>query len=441
MNLGRLLFFLAAAIIGCTATSEPLPFWYGYAGAEGNGVAQGAVDPGTGEFVEHVALFATPPSRPPDKLRLSESGSLLGISLLGKNTGSFALFPLDRSDVVPAFLALGFEPDEFRAAGEDFLLGGSKGNLVLIDGNEARVRSRWSSRDSLEPSGHKPEDILVWAEEGKALLSFQKDSRSGKHRGSRLVWIDLPDLDRWVDLELPRSRPDLHIDRSRKEQGPNPEVVRIDPANNLLLATLDLYGALWTADLGTSLEGRWVDGEMTPTAADGSWGWTFPDRVGEFVFGGVRHYLVVNAAVDGGYAVFRSPDRKMVGHMESAAGAEEPVFFPAVNRVATVVSGKAKGRGEDALTKVFLPEPALHLFRLDEWEGTGPIPMDVFPLPGPGNRIIRPSEESFFAIVAVEGDPDTGSAPSILTVDLRDGSILDQTDALGSVSRLLGAEL
>ena len=429
------LFLWVALILPTGLRSAETTVFYGYTGDSGGGVAAVGIDPANGSFADQRSLFEVPSSLVPDKVRLSGDGSILGVSLVGRGRDAYAVYDLG-SEGPPKRIALGFEPDEHRAFGDSFLVGGAKGHLVMIDGRTGAITARWNSRDSLDPAGHKVEDILVWDEIGKAALSFQKDSSSGKYLGSRLVWMDLPDLDQWVDLPLPRSRADLHMEGTLKEKGPNPEVVRIEPAGDALLLTLDLYGALWIADLEASLEGEWRNTSMVPTAPDGSWGRTFPDRVGRFLFRGEVHYLVINSGADLGYGVFRLRDRRFVGFQEGATAAEEPIYFPESGRIATVVSGKVKARGNGGLDKHYAPEPLLRIFRIDEWTGEGPLPETTVDLPGPGARIIAAAPDSRFAVVAVDADEATGSPPSLLTVDVGTGEIQDRIEALGRVTRL-----
>ncbi len=438
-----LVFLCLALVLTAGRLASETTVFYGYTDGTAGGVAAVAVDPADGSFGEHRSLFEVRARQHPDKIRRSADGSVLGVSLVGGDD-AYALYDLG-TDGPAKMIPLGFEPDEHRAFGDSFVLGGSKGHVVVINGRTGEITARWNSRDSLRPAGHKVEDIQVWEEVGKAALSFQKDSRSGKYLGSRLVWMDLPDLEEWVDVPLPRSRPDLHMEGTRKEKGPNPEVVRIEPEEDVLLLTLDLYGALWIADLEASLEGDWRNTSMVPTAPDGSWGHTFPDRVGRFLFRGEPHYLVINSGPDTGYGVFRLRDRSFVGFQEGEVAAASPVYFPDAARIATVVSGKVKARGDGGLDKHFAPEPILRIFRIDEWKGEGPLPETTVDLPGPAGRIIALAPDgggtaaavsSPVAVVAVDADEASGHPASILTVEVTTGEILDSIEARGRVTRL-----
>ncbi len=401
------------------------------------GIALAKVDPSTGEFKETRILFDIAGPSYPDKIRLSASGKFLGATLLGED-GGYVIHTIG-SDAPPKWIHLGFEPDEHRPFGDSFVIGGSKGNLVMIDGDSARITNHWNSRLKLDPTGHRVEDIRIWPEIGKAALSFQKDSSKGKHLGSRFVWIDLPNFDQWIDLPLPRTRPDLHITGNLKEAGPNPEVIKIEPSENTLVLTLDLYGALWIADLDASLEGKWQNETSIPTAPDTSWGNTFPDRVGRFVHGGKIHYLVINSGEGSGYGIFRLHDRRFVGFQDGTTGAEEPIYFPDFARLATVVSGKIKVRGAGELNKFFEPSPILRIFRIDEWKGEGPIPETMIDLPGYGTRIVALSPHSPVAVLAVDHEGYSASPASLMSINVDTGEILDQIESPGRITCLSSA--
>ncbi|MGF1530452.1 MAG: hypothetical protein ACFCU4_03725 [Puniceicoccaceae bacterium] len=411
------------------------PFFYAYVGDAVSGLGAIEVDAETGKFSGHRSLAEFPVSLVPDKIRLSKGGMVVGVSLQGGKDGAYAIHNLETGENLK-LLALDFEPVEHRGFGDSFLVAGSKGHLVVIDATTGRVRASWNARESLQPSGHKVEDIQISRDGSKAALSFQKDSSSGKHLGSRLVWIDLPKLDHWVDLEIPRSRPDLHMEGTLKEVGPNPEVIRLEEESNTILMTLDLYGALWLADLNASLEGKWRNTTMVPTAQDRGWGNSFPDRLGRFTHNGEGYYLVINAGDDTGFGIFRLRDRSFVGFQDSLVGAEEPIYFPKSERIATAVSGKVKVRGEGGLNKFYEPDYLMRIFHIDEWNGEGPLPETEVGLPGVASRIVGLFGERSIALLAVDGEGHGGTSWALVTVDVETGEILDKIETLGMVTRL-----
>lgn len=234
------------------------------------------------------------------------------------------------------------------------LLSTDEGLFYGIDLLTGNTQGIWDAHDKLSPPGNKGEDISLIPEKDLAVLTFQKDSGSGKKKGCRIVVCSLDKFFPFMrvpspvfyDLRLSRNHPELHIPGANKEQGPNPEVPIFFSKENRLAVTCDLYGTVLLMDLNAALQGKIENTITIPTALDGSLGRAFPDRALGFTISKEdeqRDYLFVgNAAKDGGMVIVDVKDEKIVDQFPSEAGVEIPVYLPLSNTLVTTVSGKVK---------------------------------------------------------------------------------------------------
>ena len=340
---------------------------YSFRDREGGGLAVLSIDPHTGALREHRRTWHGESFDRARKFALLDDGSMALLTDSRDRRGNLALIALAGEQAGQArILDFPSEPDEVRAVPGGFLIGGASGNLLRVDAATASVGPRWSSRDRLRPSGHKPEDIAILAGGERALLSLQKDSSSGKHRGSRLVTVRLPTLEVEADLHLPRDRPDLHIEGNRKEQGPNPEVLVLSPATNTLLVTLDLYGALLLTDLDAALTGRLANERVFSADPQGRFGVAFPDRVVHLPAAAGRGevVLVANAGEDGGVVAVDLATRRRLAAVETPPGLDTLTHLRALDAVAAASAGKLKVRIDGEVEKTSRPGRSLWLFPL-----------------------------------------------------------------------------
>jgi hypothetical protein len=295
------------------------------------------------------------------------------------------------SDVCPA-------PKRVFLAGED-------GLFVWLDPNSGETTNEWNARKSLDPPGHKGESVVWYEPKSLALASFQKDGKKGR-QGSRVLVFDPRTSAPLHDLRLPRDRPDLHIEGSEKEQGPNPELIFTSERSNTLLITLDLYGALAFADLDAALEGKLENYETLSTAMDESWGSAFPDRALLFERGGKDWILISNASAEGGLVLFDVAERKRLAAFPAPAGAEHPVELRRAGLVATVVSGKAKARAEEGkLSKEIGARPLLLLIDIKALDEGGEPVMREVPLEEicTGIRVVTGPDKEWLLLAGADG--------------------------------------
>lgn len=327
-------------------------FFYCY-GADQAGVAAVEVNERNGSMSSQVTMEEALQVPNPKKLAVSSDGRELVVT--SDANPKVAVLRVDRGIQPVSTLEVNEATSDVRAWADKALLAAEHGAFYEIDLKTGEFTKTWNARDGLKPSGHKGENILLLPDKGIALVSFQKDSKKGKHFGNRVVALGLTDLAPKWDLQLPRDRPELHLQGNLKEQGPSPEVVLVAPKSDTLVLTLDLYGALAFAKLSSALSGKLEGLQYVPTSADGSWGKAFPDRARIFEAGGKEFVLVSNASQNGGLTLFDVAARKMIQKFPVSAGCETPVLLEKSGKLVTAVSGKIKTREEAKVEKDSLP--------------------------------------------------------------------------------------
>lgn len=298
------------------------------------------------------------------KLAITDSGKTVAIASFVAGDPTLVLHSTDGTGE-PRIVALEREVEELRAFGENIFINGDSGRFFIVDTESASITHTWNARQGLQPPGHKGEDVRLLPDENLAFVSFQKDHQEGERRGSRLVILDLEKLEALHDLQLPRDRPDLHIDGNNREQGPNPELIFLSPQTNTIALSLDLYGAVAFADYDAALRGQWTNLEYKSTSHNGEWGVAFPDRGVQFVVGDQSLLLISNASEDGGMILFDMATREILKKFEVPAGTDHPAFLKPNRVAATVLSGKAKAREDSGLSNVVTPGSAIYLFSME----------------------------------------------------------------------------
>lgn len=329
-----------------------------------------------------TVLFRHPAFAAAAKLRVSGEGRHAVLSAEAAGRENLAL--IDPHSGHARLLALDFTPEEHRLAGGRAYVGGTDGKLAVVELSTGAIVRNWDSRRALSPPGHKPEDLLVLEDEGRLLVTHQKDGKKGRE-GNRVAVLRLFDLSLVGDLRLPRDHPELHL--SEKEAGPSPEVVCIDRHTNTLLFTLDLYGALAFADLAAALEGRLENYLVLPTSGDGASRRVFPDRMAVGRVGGRSLAIVSNASDDGGLAVFDVAARRRVAFFGIEAGCAEPVAVNGGRTFATIVSGKRKRIAGDVIESRSTPGSDLLLLDLARAANGDPAALSRTPLGGPAAQV------------------------------------------------------
>lgn len=419
-------FFLLIASLTHAATEV----YYSFVDGDEGGLAVVRFDSASSKVVEHLEVFRSAEATDAKKVAATQDGrySIL-VAVREDEKNAYITGPDGNTRV----LDLANETDEVRISGTRALVGANQGMLHLLDLPAAKTLHTWDFRQLLNPSGRKPEDIAVVDGGRRAWLSFQKDSRGGKHLGSRLVLINLENLAVEQDIQLPRNRPELHYDlpRDRRERGPSPEVLVVSPVTNTLFVTLDLYGAVAMMDLDAAERGEMRNWVYLPTSLDESWGTAFPDRVGRFTWQGREMVLVANAGEEGGALVVDLAKRRIVQRLPVRHGLTTLSFLPEHGLMVAGVEGKVKRRGPEGLEKEDFPGRELPVFRLTD-DAEAPLTFEMVPFPGHVYQVVAiPHEERPLTLISFgEEAPNTW-----LLYDINASEVLQEIPAKGSIIR------
>ena len=354
--------------------ADPTPLYYSFTTDAGGGIGRLLADPANGEIRAHDRVFADARARSAKKVFASASGRFLALQLEEVE---------DRENLVvvdlqgePRWHDFTGRVDHIEFFGEKLYAGTTAGALHRVDPASGSVEATWNFRRLLDPSGRRPENFIFDESTGALWVSFQKDSRGQRHRGSRIVGIDLQSDAVFADLQLPRDRPELHYDPEvdGRESGPNPEVLHVSPRNNLLFVTLDLYGSLGMMDLDAARAGELKNWTTLSTALDQTMGGAFPDRVGAFDADGREYLLVANASDPGGAVVLDLKSRQIVQRLSVPGGLTTLKHLPKAGVIASGVSGKIKFRGPEGLDRRHEPLKTWFLFEImDGADGAEPL--------------------------------------------------------------------
>lgn len=412
--------------------------YYSFEG-EVAGVARVEIDPLTGAIVAHEAVFADEYLERPRKMAMTADGLYIALTCDTRSAPNFIIAGQGTTAGMAHRLTLPERPDEVRAFGQRFLVGGNDGYVWVVDAESGAVLHEWNSRRDLIPSGRQPEDIHILPDGNTAIVSFQKDSRSGRHLGSRLVVFNLqPEFGFRFDLQLPRNRPDLHYDPevNKREQGPGPEVIFTSPRFNTGVVTLDLYGAVAVFDLDAALErGIYENLEYLPTAADGSWGDTYPDRGLHFEWNGREYIVIFNVGPAAGAAMFDVQARAFIEHYPTGTGLEYPVLLGDAELLIGTPIGKRKDRGSEGLDKWFEPGRDLYIWDLSELTPEGGARLERVPMPEHIFRVAAPAPDTSPLVVLFTGPEE--EPERIVVFDAVERRPRATAPALGTVQRLL----
>jgi hypothetical protein len=421
---------LALAVLATADPAHAVVFYYTH-GTENGGLARIAIQDQTGEWQGHQSIQG-PALDQPKKLTVTKDGSHAVVTSDASERAWF--YQLGSTPKFLSELPLGGETSDVALIQDKLMLCASQGFFYWIDPRLPRIEKTWNSEEALSPSGRKGEDILYLPEQEVALVSFQKDSKKGKHLGSRLIVFDPKQFIVRHDLPLPRNHPELHLASDLREQGPNPELIFAAKKSNTVVLTLDLYGALAFADLDAALKGEWKNLEYVQTSLDGAWGTAFPDRGLLFDAGGKEYLLISNASDHGGIVLFDVAARKITQTFPCQAGAELPVWLPAAKKAVTVISGKVKARGDTSLSnEIAGTGNDLLVFDLAPLETGGEVKLERIPFEGKLNRVQSVSEGTTQTLLLACGEE---GAQEWLVYDLATRRIKHREAAKGVISRL-----
>lgn len=343
--------------------AQPRPLYYSFQTDGGGGIARIVADPETGEVREHTRVFQDARAAAIRKVAVSQDGRFVAANLEDVD---------DKENLVVVNLETGEATfhdfrrnvdhvDMFR---DRLYIGVTDGTLHRMNPATGALEASWNFRRILDPSGRRPESFHFDTHTETVWVSFQKDSDSQNHRGSRIVGLDMKTDNVIADLQLPRDKPELHYDPAvrGREAGPSPEVLHVSAAHNLLFVTLDLYGGLGFADLDAARRGELKNWTVLSTAPDGSWGTAFPDRVGRFTRRDREYLIVANASRPGGAVIVDLERRDIIQRLDVPGGLTTLHYLPVADLIVSGAPGKIKSRGPTRLESVFEPPLAWHIF-------------------------------------------------------------------------------
>jgi len=410
-----LLLFAACSLHAATA-------YFSFAAGDGGGAAVLSLDGSTGKIYDIQVLGGVTTFVDAKKLAVTGNGKFL--ILTSDEHQQVNVHRLETPDAAPQVFSLAAATEDVTPAGETFFLTLSRGRFNILDPARGNITWTWNARNELNPPGHKGESAIILAGGHTALASFQKDSET--RRGSRIVVFDLQRTRFLHDIQLPRDRPQLHIDGNPKEQGPNPELLFAATASNTLVYSMDLYGGLGFMDLDAALQGRMENHSRISTALDGSWGTAFPDRGTLFAIDDREYLLISNASEDGGYVLVDIAAREIRQKFPSPSGGEHPVWFAESSLLASGPSGKVKSRSYGGLEKERDAKPALHLFDVAPLVGGGSVGFEEITLPAPIAAMARVGR---FLIVFTRDS-------EVLVFDPKTKSLIDRRPTPGRANRV-----
>jgi len=396
------------------------------------GIAEVRVDPASGEIRAHRVLHQSSVLRRAEKFDVGAEGRrLIVLSRLEKEPNAIVI-RLDDPELGFTELRLPGEPDDLSLFGHHALVGTGDGSLVVIDLLKAEIISTWSVRRGLSPPGHKPEDVEVLPDGRTALVTLQKDNSSGTRHGNRVLVVRVPDLELIADLPLPRDKPELHHPVATNEAGPGPEIIHFSVEKDLLILSLDLYGAIATADLSKAIEGELHRYEAHSAAVDGTFGTSFVDRLTAFSRGDDRFILAANAGPDGGAVVLCMHERRIVQRLEVPHGLETLTFLPAHRMIVASAAGKHKERQQPRVIKTRRPRPELWLFPISESE-SHPLGSERRAMPVNTFRIVPIAPDANALLFVTVG---TGSVPhEVMIYDVAADQVRSRAAAYGQIRR------
>ncbi len=411
-----------------TTASGSMQIFYTYHNQKVGGIGAVTIDRHTGKILSQQSIAASGDFCAPHKLAVSECGRYVGASSQHEFCSNFFLVDLQQKEAT--LLDLVKKPDAVEAYGSKFVVGADIGVHYMVDGPSASLDKSWNGRQALHPSGRRIEYISVASHDNMAWTSWQKDSGSGRHKGSRVVAFDLASWTPVADVKMPRARPDLHL-ASFSEQGPSPEIIIPSYRTNTLLLSMDLYGGIAMADLDAVKRGAWRNLSYHTTALDESWGTGFPDRASVMTIGNKDYVLVTNAARGAVWVDLKA--RQVLQRIDVPPGLETPAILPASGMFVAAALGKLKYRSFGDLRETRAPTPELFVFQV---EGRTPtLALKRHQLPVQAYRALPVAPDSNDLVFLTVGE---GHAKEVMVVRASTGEVIDRQPALGRIYRIAG---
>lgn len=418
------------AIVVATLFAEPLQIAYCYSKESSGGIAVVSIDDQSGKILHQSVVYESAHCLVPKKLRATDDGRTY---LLTHDSDTLPLvFVVDTVDTRSSKLVeLPARPDELRIAGPLAIVTCGQDWVVTIDINSRSILGMWDCGKILKPRGNGPQDVLITPDRRYAAVSFQKDSRSGKKWGGRIVLFELPGMNVRSDILLARDYRDWQIDPRIRSSGPGPEVMFLDERADRFLVTLDHYGAVAIMKWSELVAGKLSTIDYLPTSADGSWGVSFPDRGTMFHVSGKPYCLVTNASEQGGAVVIDLVQANVIARFATPPGVDTPCYIPELRAAFAVCPGKTKHREGDEVVKEYFPRNELFVFgfsapSLPEATLTKlSRPHNLFAL----GVLSRANASPYFVLASGKNRADT-----LITFDPATRTFLDSQPAIGFVA-------
>ena len=421
---------IAAWLVGHSVVAQrPAEVAYSFRQGDGpGGIAVARVDTKSGKILGQTIVFERQSCNRPKKLRYVAGERLFVLSNESKAGPHVFLIQTQagrQADVTDLTLGLD-QPDELRVAGGFALVTADDDFIYKIDLERKAVIAVLDPANLFDPDANAPQDIFILPDMKHAVISFQKDSQTGRKKGNRLAIFSYPDLALVADIQLKRDHPKLHIAGNKKEQGPGPEIVHVSPSTNTLLTTLDLYGAVAVMDWDAARSGRNPNCKYLSTSRDDRWGISFPDRALPLPDG--RHVLVSNAGAEGGVVWVDLKRRAIVGKASVPHGLDTPVYIAGLEKAYAACPGKIKVKNgqKGVVTKEYEPQAALY----------------VLDLKAATARAVATDPHRTFALAPVAIDSDIliaavgdKTATKLLTFDVRHERVMDVQPVKGTIEQ------
>lgn len=414
-----------------SAQGELINVAYSVKGKEKGGVATVTIDTENRKIVDQSTLFESKECREPVKVRRSDDHHMLAVTNIDEDAPSVFLIPLEANQQ-PTKIALPSIPDELRLRGNLGIVSCEDDEVAFLNLEDKQILRVDKLDKLLQPPTNKPEDVHITSDDKFAVVSFQKDSSTGKKRGSRLVVYSLPEVRLVADLQLPRERPGLHIATNPKESGPGPEIIYVSIQHDVMVVTLDLYGALGLVDWSEAKTGELHSWKMVCASNDDVWGTAFPDRATVFDRQGCEFFLVCNAGEGGGCFLVDLKNRRPIWRRKTPPGLEAPVYLDELQRAFSVCSGKIKRRLSDDVEKLYRPQRSLFEFDFSSNDAMLNAPVKTYDLPGFTFQITCVNPSSLL-LISLGDSPE--AANRLVLVDANTGSIVDECHEAGTVIR------
>ena len=404
---------------------------YSFHDEDSGGVAIVEVDLATRRLRRSRVLFDLPECRQPTKVRISADGQRYACLNIEKS-GPHLFVWHQSSPSETKSLALPALPDEMRVLGDLAIITCENDTVVFVDLATNTIVHTDDFAQSLTPPGCSAEDIFLVPDTNYAVVSLQKDNKSGTKQGNRLVIYDVTTREHVADLQLPRDHPELHIESDKRERGPGPEVIAYSKRHDLLITTLDLYGAIAATTWSAALQKPQADWRLTSTSAGGGWGTSFPDRATLLSLEDRDYYLVCNSGARGGCVLIDLATQSVVWKHPMPPGMEAPIFMPASNKAITVCSGKTKRRTDESVEKSLTPQQSVYIMTFSVPDLSQSRVQSIH-MPGFARQITHVSESTPWLLVAC--GQDALNADTLVLFDSDSLTILDYGRAFAPVQQ------